>query len=88
MNPSTQTLNSFTDLSMKCFKSSPWCISIFLLALKGLSGRQAEEDGVLFVLELTLFLDELERDSSCCELFSFINTFLVSYASTPNSGLG
>ena len=44
---------------MKCLKSRPWCMSIFFLALKGLSGRRAEEDEVLLFLELALFLDGL-----------------------------
>ena len=47
---------------MKCLKSRSWCMSIFFLALKGLSGRRAEEDEVLLVLELALFLDGLGVD--------------------------
>ena len=53
-----------THLNVKRINYPPWCMSIFFLALKGLSGRRAEEDVVLFVLELALFLDGLEIDSN------------------------
>ena len=52
-----------THLNVKRINDRPWCMSIFFLALKGLSGRRAEEDVVLLVLELALFLDGLEIDS-------------------------
>ena len=52
-------------------------MSIFFLALKGLSGRRAEEDEVLLVLELALFFVVLGIGSKRrCELFSLVSHIL------------